>query len=130
MNSARLLTVLAAAGLMAGAVLVGSAVAYAADVTQPYNFTGTLTQGVAGDTSVTGSFTIDYTTDTIPTFDLIAPGDVFNSAVPPAAGTLHPFTGISPAGNFIATDFTSAAGSGLESVFETSPPSRVLDFVT
>jgi hypothetical protein len=84
MNRVRLFTVLAAAGLMAYAVLAGSTTASAADVTQPYNFTGTLTSGLAGDTSVTGSFTIDFTKQTIPTFDLTAPGTVFNSsAVPP-----------------------------------------------
>jgi hypothetical protein len=131
MNGMRLLTVLAAAGLMACPVLAGSTMAYAADVLQLYNFTGTLTQGVGGDTSVAGSFTIDYTKDTIPTFDITAPGDVFNSAtMPPSSSLLIPFTGVSPAGNFISTNFTSAAGSGLELVFETSPPSRVLDFVT
>ena len=104
MNSARLLTVLTAAGLMACAVLVGSTMA-SADVLQPYNFTGTLTQGLPDDTSVTGSFTIDFTHQTVPTFDLTAPGDVFNSAVPPAFGLLDSFTGISPAGNFIETSF-------------------------
>jgi hypothetical protein len=128
MNSVRLLIALAAVGLTASAALVGSTMAYA-DVLQPYNFTGMLTSGLAGDTSVTGSFTLDFTNQTVPTFDITAPGDVFNSAVPPSFGVLTPFTGF-PAGNFIATDFTSAAGSPLELVFETSPPSRVLDFVT
>jgi hypothetical protein len=100
-----------------------------ADVLQPYNFNGTLTQGIAGDTSVTGSFTIDFTKRTVPTFDITAPGDVFNSAVLPSSGELRTFTGVSPTGNFIETLFTSAA-SVLDLIFETSPPSRVIDFMT
>jgi hypothetical protein len=65
------------------AALLVSAVASGAraDVKSEITFQGTLSTSILGDTSVSGQFDFDFTTDTVTSFTFTAPGASFDSSV-------------------------------------------------
>jgi hypothetical protein len=76
---------------LAAALFFCAAVAKA-DVIQSYNFSGTLATAIGGNTSVTGQFTLDFTTSAISAFQFSTP-----------AGTINATNEVAFAGNFFAT---------------------------
>ena len=82
-----------------------------ADITQEYNFTGTLSTAINGSKSVTGQFTIDFTTQDITAFDFTTPVGNLDSPVLESLATApgETFLVIGPAnGNSLVLWFDSS----------------------
>jgi hypothetical protein len=58
-----------------------TSVAHTADNIKEFNFEGTLSTPQLGETSVSGQFGFDFTTDAVTSYKFTAPGDIFDSAV-------------------------------------------------
>ena len=112
-------------GVLASALLGVLPHAASADVLQPYAFQGTLGQSVSGSSSVTGQFVWDATTLSVPSFQFTAPTVTFDSTILNVVGVL-PFTGTSPAGNFVQIEFFALSGQ-LTLNFEITPTMLVFE---
>jgi hypothetical protein len=89
------------------ALLVSAAASGARAATEEFKFKGTLTDAILGDTSVSGQFGFDFTTDTVTSFKLTAPGNIFDSSVSNEGNSAS------------ATPFTSSGTNYLDIVFNT-----------
>ncbi len=92
-----------------------------ADVIQNYDFSGTLTNAINGSTSVTATFSLDFTTQAVTAFDFttpvgtIGPSDFFSD--------LLSLTATTPNADIVELAFTDKGGAGsnlLWLVFETN----------
>lgn len=90
-----------------------------ADIEQSFNFKGVLTQPVNGGTSVTGQFTIDFTSDTITAFNFSTP--IGNLSPGTSEITTEQGVSPSPIETFTVLEFLSNAQT-LALFFE-DPPS-------
>jgi hypothetical protein len=116
--------------LLAAIPLCASIGVARADIQQSFNFSGVLATPINGGTSVTGQFTIDFTTDMITAFDFSAPFGTLSPASTTgvsdfvAANPMATFTElffIGPAGNQIVLDFESPLSAFDGSSFYTGP---------
>jgi hypothetical protein len=92
-----------------------------ADITKSYDFSGTLASAIGGSASVTGAFTLDFTTNTISAYSFTIPGGTLASTkFPVDISFLTQFTATSPSGaTFTELDFVSLNESELKLLFET-----------
>jgi hypothetical protein len=83
------------------AIMLAAGGARAADVTEQFNFQGTLSTAILGSTSVSGQFVFDFTTDSVTSYKFTAPGEP----------SFQPCFGCVP---LAATSFTSGGTSYLD----------------
>lgn len=89
-----------------------------ADVIENYDFSGTLATPIGGATSVTGTFTVDFTTSAVTAFDFSTPTGTVDAT--------HFFAGIttfaatSPNAQFVDLFFNDLFGDSFVLLFETS----------
>jgi hypothetical protein len=89
---------------------------------EAFNFTGTLATPLNGDDSVTGQFTLDFTTDAVTGFDFSTPIGTIDPAL--YYSFAAPFIATSPSADFVIISFfdkaTAGLGDSLSLEFETS----------
>jgi PEP-CTERM motif len=99
-----------------------SAAGARADVISDYDFTGTLTNAIGGNTAVTGTFSLDFTTSAVTAFDFSTPTGTVDATH--FTASLTRFTALSPSGQVFAflsfQDKTDPADSQLDLAFATS----------
>jgi hypothetical protein len=95
-----------------------TAIGAQANVIKSYNFTGEIPTAIGGQTAVTGTFTIDFTTSTFVSYNLVTPvrtfasGDVFGNS------SVFEMMATSPAASFVYLSFNNFGGS-LALLFQT-----------
>ncbi len=104
------------AAVALGMLLPGSGAQ--ADVISSWDFTGTLSTAIDGSTSVSGSFTLDQTTDALTAFDFSIPGGTVSAADGWLAAVAD-FNATSPLGTFGVFGFADLFGSDFILVFDT-----------
>jgi hypothetical protein len=95
-----------------------TAIGAQANVIKSYDFTGEIPTAIGGRTTVTGTFSIDFTTSTFVSYNLVTPVRTFDSG--DALGTSFVFQQIatSPAAPFVYIGFNNFGGS-LALLFQT-----------
>jgi hypothetical protein len=103
-----------------GLTLAVGPAANAADILQTYAFAGTLVKTLNGDSTVTGRFTLDLTTDKVDGFDFTTPAGEIDGA----HGGLSEDFSFNPLGDFVDLTFVGGARSidALNLIFASDGP--------
>jgi hypothetical protein len=78
-----------------------------ADIDQTFNFSGVLAQPVNGGTSITGQFTIDFTTASITAFDFTTPV----GTISPGSDSITELQGMNPDATFTSLGFSLSSNA-------------------
>lgn len=96
--------------LLAGCALF-AAMGAQANVIKSYNFTGEIPDAIGGQTAVTGTFSIDFTTSTFVSYNFVTPVRSFDSSEAIGYSFVMEMIATSPNTSFVSMGFNYFGGS-------------------